>query len=50
MLPSDSLAFISPSIITGSILGVACLAGCIFEPEYAVASMIILVGLGGVSI
>ena len=50
MLSSGSLDFISLSIITGAIVGVACIDRCIFAPEYAIASMLVLVGLGGVSI
>ena len=50
VLPSGSLAFISLSIITGAIVGVACLARCIFATESSIASMLFLVGLGGVSI
>ena len=50
VLPSCSLAFISLSIITGAIVGVACLARCIFATDSAIASMLLLVGLGGVSI
>ena len=45
-----SLAFISFSIITGAIVGVACFARCIFAPESAIDSMLLLVGLGGLSI
>ena len=50
MLPFGSLAFIPLSIIAGAVLGVACLARCLFALEYAVACMLILVGLGGVMI
>ena len=50
VLPSGSIDYISFSIITGAIVGVACLARCIFAPESAIASMLILFGLGGVSI
>ena len=50
VLPSGSLAFILCSIFTGAIVGVACLARCIFAPESAIASMLVLFGLGGVSI
>ena len=50
VLPSGSLAFISFSIITGAIVEVACLARCIFAPKFVIASMLVLVGLCGVSI
>ena len=50
VLPSGSLALISFYIITGAILGVACLAKCIFAPESAIANMLVLFGLGGVLI
>ena len=50
VLPSGSLAFILFAIIIGEIVGVACFAGCIFAPESVIASMLLLVGLGGVSI
>ena len=50
VLPSGSLASVSLSIITGAILGVACLARCIFAPEYAIASMLLLIWLGGLLI
>ena len=50
VLPSGSIDYISFSIITGAIVGVACLARCIFAPEFVIASMLVLVGLGGVSI
>ena len=50
VLPYGSLAVISLSIITGDIVRVACLARCIFAPESAIVSMLLLVGLGGVSI
>ena len=50
VLPSVIIDFISLSIITGAIVGVACVARCIFVPDSAIASMLVLVGLGGVSI
>ena len=50
LIPSGSLAFISFSIITGAVVGVACLDMCIIAPEFAIASMLVLVGLGGLSI
>ena len=50
MLPSGSLAFISFSIITGDIVGVACFARCIFAPVSVIAGMLLLVGLGRASI
>ena len=48
VIPSGSLDLISFTIITGA--GVACLAMFIFAPGSAIASMLVLVGLGGVSI
>ena len=50
VLPYGSLALISLSIITGAIVEVACLARCIFVPESTIASMLVLFGLGDVSI
>ena len=50
MLPYGSLSFILFSIITRSIVGVACLYRFIFAPDYTIASMLVLVGLGGVLI
>ena len=50
VLPSGSLVFISFSIITGFIVGVACLASCIFAQKSVISSMLVLFGLGGVSI
>ena len=50
VLPSGSLDFISFSIITGAIVGVAYFSGCIFAPESAIACMLLMVGLGVVSI
>ena len=50
VLPSGNLDFISLSITTGAIVGVACLARCILSPEYAIDIMLVLVGLGEVSI
>ena len=50
MLPSGSLAFMSLYTIKEAILGVACLARCIFAPESAIFSMLILLGLGGILI
>ena len=50
VLPSGGLAFISFSLITGTIVGVDFLAMCIFAPESEIASMLILFGSGGVSI
>ena len=49
-LPSVSLAAISFEIITEVIVVVACFARCIFAPEYDIASMLLLGGLGGVPI
>ena len=46
VLTSGSLAFILLSIVTGAILGVACLAMCIFVQKSTIASMLVLVGLG----
>ena len=37
VLPSVSLTLISFSIITGSIIGVACLDRCIFAPASVIA-------------
>ena len=48
VIPSGSLAFISFSIITVAIVWVACLARCFFAPESVIASMLVLVRLGGV--
>ena len=45
-----SLDFISLSIITGAIVGVDCLARCIFAPESVIYIMLVIAGLGGVSI
>ena len=50
MLPSGSIAFISFVIITGGIVGVACLYKYIFAPESVISSMLLLRLLGGVSI
>ena len=50
VLPSGSLAFISVSIITGAIVVVVCRARCIFVPESAIASMLVVVGFCGASI
>ena len=50
VIPSISLALISLSIIKGAIVWATCLARCIFASESAIASMLVLVGLGGVSI
>ena len=50
VLPSVIIDFISLSIISGDIVGVACLARCILAPESAIASMLLLVGLGGLLI
>ena len=50
VMPYVSLAVISFDIITGAILVVACFSRCIFEPASTIASMLLLVGLGGVPI
>ena len=50
VLPYGSLAFISFSMIAGAIVGVACFDRCIFTPESTIASILLLVGLGEVSI
>ena len=50
MIPSGSISLISLSIITGDIVGVACLARCIFAPESVISRMLVLVGLDGASI
>ena len=43
VLQYGSLYFISLSIITGDIVGVACLARCILAPESVISSMLVLV-------
>ena len=48
VLTSVSLGFISLFIITRTIVGVACLARCIFALESGISSMVVLVGLCGV--
>ena len=50
VLPYGSFDFISFYIIPGAIVGVACFDRCIFAPYYTIASMLVLVGLVGVSI
>ena len=50
VLQYGSLDFVSLYIIKGDIIGVACLDRCILAPESEIASMIVLVGLGGESI
>ena len=50
VLSSISLAFISLSIITGAIVGVACLSKCIFATDSEIARMLVIVGWGGLSI
>ena len=50
VLPSSILALILFSIIKGSSVGVAYLDGCILALESMIAIMLVLVGLGGVSI
>ena len=50
VLPSGSTSFISFSLITGAIVGVVFLARGLFAPKYAIAIMLVLVELGGVSI
>ena len=50
VVPYGSLTFISLSIISGAIVGVACLVRRIFAPETVIASILVLFGLGGVSI
>ena len=50
VLPSVSLAVISFGIITGAIVVVACFTGYIFVPESTMSSMLLIEGLGGVSI
>ena len=50
MLSYSCLASILLSIITGAIVGVACLARCIFAAESTIDIMIEIVGLGGLSI
>ena len=50
MLTSGSHAVMSFEIITGAIVGVDCFYRCIFAPESAIASMLLLRLIGGVSI
>ena len=50
VLPYGSLTFISFSIITGGIVGVACLVRCILAPYSTISSMVVLSGLGGLLI
>ena len=50
MIPYGSLAVISFDIITGVIVVVDFFNRCIFSPESAIDSMLLLVGLFGVSI
>ena len=50
VIPPGSLSLISFSIIAGAIVGVAFFARCIFAPESVISSMLVLVGLGEVSI
>ena len=50
MIPSVSLDIITFYISTGASVWVACLAGCIFAPDSEISSMLVLVGLGWVSI
>ena len=40
VIPYGSLAFISFSMITGAIVGVACFSRCILAPESDIASML----------
>ena len=47
VLPYGSLVFILISIIIGAIVGVSCIARCIFAPESAISSMLVLVELSG---
>ena len=50
VLPYGSLDFIQFSIITGAVLGVDYFARCIFAPASAIDSILVLFGLGVVSI
>ena len=50
VFPSGSIDSILLFIVTGSIVGVACLARYIFALESVIAIILILVGLGGVLI
>ena len=50
VLPYGSLDVILFEIITGAIVVVAWFSRCVFEPEYAIDSMLLIVGLAGVSI
>ena len=47
MLRYGSLAFIQFSIITGANVGVDYFDRCVFAPESAISSMLLIVGLGG---
>ena len=48
MLPSDNIAIILFDIITGAVLVVACFYRCVFAPDSAIYSILLLVVLGGV--
>ena len=50
VLPSSSLTFISIDIVTGVIVLVDCFYRCIIAPESVIASMLLLGGIGRVSI
>ena len=50
VLPYGSLDLISLSIIKGAIVGVSYLDRCIFAPEHEISRMLVIVGLGGVSV
>ena len=49
LVPYGILADVSVDINTGAILVVACFARCMFAPESAISSMLLLGGLGGSS-
>ena len=50
LIPSDSLTVILFDVITGAIVVVAYFTRCVFAPDYDITSMLLLGGLGGVSI
>ena len=50
VLPSGSISFISFDIITGAIVVVDFFSKCIFAPESAIDSVLLLVEFGGVPI
>ena len=50
MLPSVRLAGVSFDVVTGVIVGAACLDGCMFAPESEISSVYLLGKLGGLKI